>query len=528
MAHNDWDPDDLLDFNYDRPVPGRSEGTSQSKEKEIKNLNQSFDEDKKTYEELRRQSRQNREEMSAAVSSDADSSKNQGIAPKLKVMSKTSKKQKKPQKPQEPQQVKQSKITPEENAAIKKAQQEAYERYTSNYTRRKNAGKAGNRASFFTRALSVVYLIALGVFAFAIARMDILPFGILMAVYVILALLSLIIVLQLRKNRIKKWVRRLATVTSILLIAFYGVGASYALGTLSFLDSTSVENANRVSSVTKEPFNVCITGIDVKGKIDKEGRSDVNMIVTVNPHTQQILMTSIPRDYQIYMPDKDFAMDKLTHTGFYGIDTTIAAEEELLDTKINYYVKVNFSTVTKFIDAIGGIDVYSEFSFNPVKMKEWTVQEGMNHMNGKQALAFARERKAFPTGDNQRIKNQQAVFEAMIKKATSSQTMLLSYNKVISSLKDYFRMSFSSHELRSLIKLQIAKNPDWQIFKNTIVGGDGSLPTYSTGGAYAYVMTQDEESINHAKDLINGVLSGQTLKKNKKGDVKVVKEGESD
>ena len=268
------------------------------------------------------------------------------------------------------------------------------------------------------------------------------------------------------------------------------------------------------------------TGLDVYGKIDEQGRSDANMILTVNPSTSQVLMTSIPRDYQIYMPDKDFAMDKLTHTGFYSVDTTIAAEENLLDTEINYYIKINFSTVKAFIYAIGGIDVYSEYEFSPVKMPDWTVKKGWNHMNGKQALAFARERKAFIDGDNQRIKNQQAVFEAIIKKATSSKTMVLSYNRLLTNLKDNFRMSISSGELRSLIKLQLARDPDWKIFKNTLGGGNDLLPTYTTGNAAAYVMTQDEESIENARKLINAVLEGKTLDKDDDNNVFVVGEEE--
>jgi LCP family protein required for cell wall assembly len=312
----------------------------------------------------------------------------------------------------------------------------------------------------------------------------------------------------------------------MLLIVFYGVGTAYSLGTLSFLSGTSVNNESAVSDVTKHPFNFIITGIDVDGTIDSEGRSDVNMVVTVNPKTQQILMTSIPRDYEIYMEEFDNAMDKLTHTGFYGVQTTIAAEEQLFDTEVNYYVKVNFTTVERFIDAVGGVDVESEYEFTPVKLKDWTVQEGVNHMNGKQALAFARERKAFPTGDHQRIKNQQLVFEALIKKATSSRTMILSYNKVLTSLRNYFEMSFSSREVRKLVKFQLAKDPDWKIFKNTIVGGDGSLPTYSTGGAYAYVMTQDPASIDNAKTLINAVLDGQDLQTDEDGVVTVVASGE--
>ena len=419
-------------------------------------------------------------------------------------------------------------LTSEDNEALRQAQQDAYDRYRGNYLKgMKKKISSNNKVGWFPKWTSRLYLLAALAFVGSMTIMNVLPFGMLIAFYVIIGLLSLIIVMQLRKGNVRKWARGLASVAAILLIACFGVGTAYAMGTLSFLDFTSVSNEKRVAAITRQPFNVCITGIDVYGTIDEQGRSDVNMIVTVNPKTEQILMTSIPRDYQIYMPDKDMAMDKLTHTGFYSVDTTIGAEENLLDIYINYYVKVNFTTVKAFIYAIGGIDVYSEYEFTPVKRDNWTVKKGWNHMDGKQALAFARERKAFIDGDNQRIKNQQAVFEAIIKKATSSKTMLLSYNKILSNLRDYFQMSFSSGELRSLLKLQLAKNPQWKIYKNTIVGGNGSMPTYSTGSAYAYVMTQDPESIDNAKKLINAVLEGKTLDKDDDDNVFVVEGEES-
>ena len=417
-------------------------------------------------------------------------------------------------------------MSTDEDAALRKAQEDAYDRYRHNVYKKANKSKkkamrkaAG--AGIVPRWLSRLYVLALAVFVVIMTFMNVLPFGMLVAFYVILGLLSLIILAQLRKRNVKTWVRVIASLTAVVMIAFFGVGTAYAMGTLSFLDKTSVKNENRVRNVTKDPFNVCITGIDAYGYIDEEGRSDVNMVITVNPKTEQVLMTSIPRDYQIYMPDKDYAMDKLTHTGFYGVNTTIGAEENLLETKINYYVKVNFTTVKAFIYSIGGIYVYSDYEFYPVKMPEWKVEKGLNYMSGKKALAFARERKAFPDGDNQRIKNQQAVLEAVIEKATSSKTMVLDYNKILSELRDYFQMSFSSSELRALIKLQLARNPEWKIYKNSVTGGDGSMQTYSTGSAYAYVMTQDEESINNAKTLIQAVMNGDMLEEDEDGNVVV-------
>lgn len=377
--------------------------------------------------------------------------------------------------------------------------------------------KTDKRKNVLSTILSILYSLAFIVFVVVIIKLDILPKSTLILFCTLLTLLSMLLILQIKSNKIIKFVKILASCLSIILIFGFVTTSVYAMQTLSFLSDVSVNNKEKASPVIQEPFNVCITGIDVDGEIDEQGRSDVNMIVTVNPKTGQILLTSIPRDYEIYLSDYDNAVDKLTHTGFIDTDTTIKAEEDLLDIKIDHYVKINFSTVTQFIDAIGGIDVYSEYEFTPVKKKDWTVKKGMNHMNGKEALAFARERKAFIDGDIQRIKNQQAVFEAIIKKSANSKTLLLNYSKILSSLKKYFEMSFNSSEIKSLIKYQILKSPDWKIYKNTLIGGDLTIPTYSTGSTPVYVMSQNQESIDNAKKLINGIMNGDIISKDEDG-----------
>ena len=379
--------------------------------------------------------------------------------------------------------------------------------------------KTDKRKNVFSTILSILYSLAFIVFVVVIIKLDILPKSTLILFCALLTLLSMLLILQIKSNKIIKFAKILASCLSIILIFGFVTTSVYAMQTLSFLSDVSVNNKEKASPIIQEPFNVCITGIDVDGEIDEQGRSDVNMIVTVNPKTGQILLTSIPRDYEIYLSDYDNAVDKLTHTGFIDTDTTIKAEEDLLNIEIDHYVKINFSTVTQFIDAIGGIDVYSEYEFTPVKKKDWTVKKGMNHMNGKEALAFARERKSFIDGDIQRIKNQQAVFEAIIKKSANSKTLLLNYSKILSSLKKYFEMSFNSSEVKSLIKYQILKSPDWKIYKNTLIGGDLTIPTYSTGSTPVYVMSQNQESIDDAKKLINGIMNGNTISKDDDGNL---------
>ncbi len=408
-------------------------------------------------------------------------------------------------------------LTPEEVEAIKKAVEESDARYRQTY-RRNNRYKTGsNKVGKLPKALALVYLIALAAFAGNVTTLDVLPVKHLSLVIAGVTAVSALVLTGMCKGNMKKWVRIIAGFLCVVLVVAYSLGSFYIFKTQNFLESTTEESEKKVESLAYEPFNVMITGIDVSGTIDEQGRSDVNMLVTVNPNTSQVLMTSIPRDYLIYMPDKDYEMDKLTHTGFYGVNTTMQAEEELLSTSINYYVKVNFTTVVKFIDAIGGVDVYSEYTFSP-RYTPYTFYEGMNHLNGDQALAFARDRKSFTEGDNQRIKNQQAVVEAVIKKATSSTAMLLKYNDIVSSLKDYFKMSISQAEIKALIKMQISDNPKWEIYKYSLTGVGDMLPTYTSPSENLYVMTQNKKSVSKARELISGMISGGKLKKGENGE----------
>ena len=182
--------------------------------------------------------------------------------------------------------------------------------------------------------------------------------------------------------------------------------------TFSIIVKTS--DISKDLDVTKKPFSIYISGIDTYGEISSVSRSDVNMVVTVNPKTRQILLTSIPRDYYVPLHGKSGYNDKLTHAGLYGVDMSIQTIEDLLDIEINYYVKVNFTSVIDIVDAIGGVEVLSDYTFTSQDGYKYT--EGYNKVDGKEALSFARERKAFQAGDRQRIKDQQALLEAIFRK----------------------------------------------------------------------------------------------------------------
>lgn len=275
----------------------------------------------------------------------------------------------------------------------------------------------------------------------------------------------------------------------------------------------NVSNSKAVN-VTKEPFNIFISGLDTSGKIDEVSRSDVNMVVTVNPKTHKVLLTSIPRDSYVSLKGKDGAKDKLTHAGLYGVGESISSVEDLLGININYYVKVNYSTVMKLVDAIGGVDVESEYTFTTSGMHMagldgLTFYEGQNHLDGASALAFARERHSFTSGDMQRNRNQQIVMTAILKKMLSSKTLLTKYTGILNSIEDNVETNFTSKEIKKLIKMQLDGMPSWDIEKNNITGIPDSAQCYSTGDYYVSIVVPDMDSMASAVNDIHEVVDGK-------------------
>lgn len=265
---------------------------------------------------------------------------------------------------------------------------------------------------------------------------------------------------------------------------------------------TEIEVENKEVDITKDSYNILITGIDSYGSITRVSRSDVNMIVSVNPNENKILLTSIPRDYYVYLSDyKDY--DKLTHTGIYGIDVTSKALEDLLDIDINYYVKVNFTTLVDIVDELNGITVNSKYDFTSID--GYHFSKGENNLNGKEALSFARERQAFSEGDRVRVENQQLVLTAIINKVLSP-SIITNYNNLLSALSKEFLTNITNNEITDLIKWQIDGMYSWDIETISLDGKNAFDYTYSYKNQKLYVMMPYPESVNSVKEKIKSVL----------------------
>ncbi|MEI7918041.1 MAG: LCP family protein [Candidatus Saccharibacteria bacterium] len=251
------------------------------------------------------------------------------------------------------------------------------------------------------------------------------------------------------------------------------------------------------SDVSK-PFVLYISGIDTYGDVSTVSRSDVNIMVGVNPQTHKILLVNTPRDYYVQLHGTTGVRDKLTHAGIYGIDMSVQTMADLYSVPINYYLRINFSSLTNIVDVLGDVDVISEYNFL-ADDNQYVV--GVNHLNGSQALSFARERHSFEAGDRTRGQNQQRVIEAIIAKMNNPNT-LVKYQQILASLQRTIQTDMDSDSITTLIKNQLDNMIKWSVESISVTGVDSHNVTYSMGNLPLYVMEPDADSLNAAKTKI--------------------------
>lgn len=276
-----------------------------------------------------------------------------------------------------------------------------------------------------------------------------------------------------------------------------------------------------VNDISKDAFTILVSGNDSYGTLqDSNTRSDANLLLTVNPKTGTILMTSIPRDYYVELvcPEDDPELacpegssDKLTHSGLMGVKSTEETIEKALGIKINYNVRINFSSVVNLVDALDGIDLDikkgEEVDIFYVNSQPG-LSVGKHHVDGETALAFARERHAYLDGDNQRVRNQQKVFKAIFKRIVSPK-MITNYGKFMDALAVAFDTNLSGDEISNFVKYELNNMPDWKIESYAIVAEPDYQFCYQSQ-SYASVVQQNDIMNEVARKKIEAVLNGKS------------------
>ncbi len=276
-------------------------------------------------------------------------------------------------------------------------------------------------------------------------------------------------------------------------------------------EKTNNKKNNDNNSIIDNSFIVYICGIDTRsGKLPIKSLSDVNIIMAVNPQKRKVLMVHIPRDSYVEVHGKSGLKDKLTHTGTIGgVNLTMETIEDLLDIDLTYYIRLNFNSVIRLVDAIGGIDVYSDvnYQFNSYNLPSLTIYPlQMNHLNGNEALAFAKERHAYATGDKHRGENQEQVIQRIIEKIGQSQTLLTKYDDILKALDGTFETNILNSDISALVKMQLNDMKKWS-FETYNINGTGALDyTYSYPNQKLYVMYPDTVTIDEAIKKLNDVM----------------------
>ena len=254
-------------------------------------------------------------------------------------------------------------------------------------------------------------------------------------------------------------------------------------------------------------FLVYISGNDARKALLADGGSDVNILAAVNPEARQILLVNTPRDYYVENPAGGGARDKLSHCGLNGIQNCMGAMTRLYGCDIDYYARINFTGFKTLVDAVGGVTVHSDIAF---KAGNHYIRQGENHLNGDQALAFARERKNLAGGDNDRGKNQMKLISALIDRLSAS-TLLTNYSGILESMEGMFTTSMPAETIAGLVQDQLTDMSGWEVLSFAVTGDNGNDTCWAVGGGYGYVMYPHEHTVAHASRLMDRVLAGEVL-----------------
>ncbi len=323
--------------------------------------------------------------------------------------------------------------------------------------------------------------------------------------------IALMLLMFFRRPSRKRWnitvlVCAIIMLVVLLITSIFGL---YVLKKgLSTLNELSA-GGNSVTLNTNDSFNIFISGIDTTGDISTASRSDVNMVATVSPKTHKILLTTVPRDSYVSIPlGGNDGMDKLTHAGNYGPESSMGAVSRLLDTDIDVYVRINFTSFISSIDTLGGITINNPETF--VSDDGKTFRSGSLYLNGEDALSYSRERKNLAAGDIDRGKNQQRVIQGVIDKMTGVRS-IGGFEAILSLVGTNVDTNMSQETVRSLINRHLSNPAGWTTDSYTLTGtgSTGTHKSYAMPNSSLYMYILSDSSVEKASSQIKEYLSAK-------------------
>jgi len=258
---------------------------------------------------------------------------------------------------------------------------------------------------------------------------------------------------------------------------------------------------------TGDVFNLYISGNDFTNS-----NSDFNMIITVNRKSKKILLTSIPRDYNFYMPSLG-VNDSLEFASAWGVNVPKEGLEKLLDINIDYYLKIKTQSLVDLVDTLNGVKFCSDRSFytthatildsyDDTEGEKLYVKNGCHEYSGVEILTIARERLAYRDGDRQRQKNCQQIMINIFNKMLNFDTVF-NYVNILDKLSDLYVTNMPDKLITGIIK-DIIDGNNYDIETQSL-DGYANAGYIRAGSIYGYVMTPYTESVENGSAKIKEV-----------------------
>ena len=256
------------------------------------------------------------------------------------------------------------------------------------------------------------------------------------------------------------------------------------------------------------PFTIYLSGIDNRDHtLPFAARSDVNLILAVNPAKHKILLLNTPRDFYVPLA-MNGKLDKLTHAGLYGVNESIHTLEKFYNIKFNYYARINFDATSTIIDQLGGVDIHIPYVVNTYHGHRH-YEPGNYHLNGDEALDFARERVSisWAGGDRERGRNQEKILTALIQKLQSDKTNLTRLDQIFNSIAKNIQTNFTPDDLKYLVQKQLTNFSNWQIESIDVDGKADITSTYTYPEPKHFVWHPYQDTVDRAKAKLQEYLT---------------------
>ena len=330
-----------------------------------------------------------------------------------------------------------------------------------------------------------------------------------LAIAIILLIIFSILAFIVQHNKSTHLAGKIISVFLCLLILVADIAMIRVHGFLDKVESNVKHTESKDVDVSIDPFIVYISGNDEYGDLEFDGMTDVNILVCVNPQSGQILMVSTPRDFYVEFPGyTEGERDKLSHSGYYGMEAQIATLEALYDCDINYYVWLNFTSFIEIVDAIGGITIENEYEFT--SNDGFYYPAGTLDLDGLYALHYVRERNSFSGGDFSRGLHQEQFISLMIDKILSSNSLTM-YNNLLSAVEKNCSTNMPKNRITALIKKQISDNPKWEITMAQAEGAIMAQACYTFKPQVLSVVMPYAQSVEYVKTMMKDWRDGKKV-----------------